>query len=200
VVTAYLEVWKPTGVELVPLDGPRVTIGRAECNDVVLAHDKTVGRLHAVVEPIADGWCVQDLGSRNGTVVRGDRILAMRVLHHGDDVVVGRTKLVFRAAEPADATRTQGAAPSPELTRRERDVLRALCRPLFSGQMFTEPASLRDIAVALVVSEPAVEQHLLRLYGKFDIPTGSRNRRSLLANEALRRGAVTIADLTEPTP
>lgn len=55
-VNAYMEVWKPAGVELVPLSGMRVTIGRAKSNDVTLAHDKTVGRLHAVIEPVADGW------------------------------------------------------------------------------------------------------------------------------------------------
>jgi DNA-binding NarL/FixJ family response regulator len=140
---------------------------------------------------------VQDLGSRNGTLVRGERILGMRALHHGDDLVVGRTRLVFRAGEPAGATRTEGAAPPPELTRRERDVLRALCRPLFGGQMFSEPASLRDIATSLVITEAAVEQHLLRLYDKFDITPGTGSRRGQLANEAVRRGAVTLADLRD---
>jgi pSer/pThr/pTyr-binding forkhead associated (FHA) protein len=147
-VTAYLEVWKPSGIELVVLETGRVTIGRSGGNDVSLPHDKAVSGLHAVLEPVAHGWCVQDVGSRNGTYVQGERIVGMRVLHHGDDLAVGRTKLVFRAAEPRDITRTEGAAPPPELTRRERDVLRALCRPLFGGQMFAEPASLHEIAAS----------------------------------------------------
>ena len=105
------------------------------------SHYKEVSGLHAVLEPIAAGWCVQDVGSRNGTFVRGERILGMRSLHPGEDLAVGRTKLVFRSAQPADATRTAGAAPPPELTRRERDVLRALCQPLLSSRMFAEPAS-----------------------------------------------------------
>jgi len=197
-MTAYLEVWKPSGVELVPLETRRVTIGRNGSNDVPLSHDKAVSGLHAVLEPVGAGWCVQDLGSRNGTFVQGERILGMRALRHGDDLAVGRTKLVFRAAEPADATRTEGAKPPPELTRRERDVLRALCRPLLGSQAFTEPASLHDIATALVVTEAAVQQHLLRLYDKFGIASGTGNRRSQLANEAVRRGAVSLADLRNP--
>jgi pSer/pThr/pTyr-binding forkhead associated (FHA) protein len=196
-MTAYLEVWKPSGIELVPLELRRVTIGRSSTNDVALSHDMGVSGLHAVMEPVGAGWCVQDVGSRNGTFVRGERILGMRALRHGDDVAVGRTKLVFRAAEPEDATRTEGVAPAPELTRRERDVLRALCRPLFGSQVFSEPASLHEIATALVVTEAAVQQHLLRLYDKFGIASGTGSRRSQLANEAVRRGAVTLADLRD---
>jgi pSer/pThr/pTyr-binding forkhead associated (FHA) protein len=199
-VTAYLEVWKPSGIELVPLDDRRVTIGRSTTSDVPLPHDMAVSGLHAVLEPVGTGWCVQDVGSRNGTFVCGERILGMRALRHGDDVAVGRTKLVFRAVEPSDVTRTEGAAPAPELTRRERDVLRALCRPLFGGRMFAEPASLHEIATALVVTEAAVQQHLLRLYDKFGIASGTGSRRSQLANEAVRRGAVTLADLRDPSP
>jgi DNA-binding transcriptional ArsR family regulator len=199
-MTAYLEVWKPSGVELVPLETGRVTIGRSSSSDVALVHDKAVSGLHAVVEPVGVGWCVQDVGSRNGTFVRGERILAMHALRHGDEVAVGRTKLVYRAAEPAGITRTEGADPPPELTRRERDVLRALCRPLFGGQVFTEPASLHKIAAALFISEAAVEQHLLRLYDKFGIAPGTGSRRGQLANEAVRRGAVTLADLRDSPP
>jgi DNA-binding transcriptional ArsR family regulator len=199
-MTAYLEVWKPSGVELVPLEAQRVTIGRNATNDVALSHDKGISGLHAVLEPVGAGWCVQDVGSRNGTFVRGERILGMRALRHGDEVAVGRTKLVFRAADPAGTSRTEGAAPPPELTRREHDVLRALCRPLFGPQVFAEPASLREIAAALVVTEAAVEQHLIRLYDKFGVAAGTGSRRSRLANEVIRRGAVTLADLRDSPP
>jgi hypothetical protein len=39
---------------------------------------------------------------------------------------------------------------------------------------------------------------LLRLYDKFDILAGTQSRRLALANEAIGRGAITIADLNEP--
>jgi DNA-binding NarL/FixJ family response regulator len=76
-----------------------------------------------------------------------------------------------------------------ELTRRERDVLLALCRPVLDGDVFTEPASVREIAAALVVTEAAVKQHLLHLYDKFGIDDPGTRRRLLLAREAMRRGA-----------
>jgi DNA-binding NarL/FixJ family response regulator len=78
----------------------------------------------------------------------------------------------------------------PELTRRQRDVLLALCRPALDEDVFTEPASVREIAQALVVTEAAVKQHLHHLYEKFAIPETGERRRVRLAKEAIRRGAV----------
>ena len=65
------------------------------------------------------------------------------------------------------------ATPVPELTRRERDVLAALCRPLASDRPVAIPASIREIAAELVVTEAAVKQHLLNLCDKFEIAEGS---------------------------
>ena len=83
-----------------------------------------------------------------------------------------------------------GAASMPELTRRERDVLAALCRPLASDQPFAMPATVRAIAAELVVTEAAVKQHLLNLYDKLGIPEGPESRRIALAREAVMRGFV----------
>jgi hypothetical protein len=83
----------------------------------------------------------------------------------------------------------------PELTRRERDVLVALCRPALEGDLFTEPASVREIAAALVVTDAAVKQHLGNLYYKFGIGETGERRRVTLAKEAFRRGAITADEL-----
>ena len=58
------------------------------------------------------------------------------------------------------------------------------------------PPRPAHVAAALVVSEAAVKQHLLRLYDKFDLDPASTRRRVELANAALQRGAVTPAELT----
>jgi predicted ArsR family transcriptional regulator len=42
-------------------------------------------------------------------------------------------------------------------------VLVALCRPLLDDEVFASPASVREIAAALVVTDAAVKQHLLHL-------------------------------------
>src|SRR6202020_3675745 len=83
----------------------------------------------------------------------------------------------------------------PELTRRELDVLAALCRPALSDDAFVAPATAREIAGDLVVTEAAVKQHLLRLYQKFRI-SGGLNRRIRLANEVVSLGLVRPADQT----
>ena len=80
------------------------------------------------------------------------------------------------------------------LTRREREVLVALCQPLLAGDPFTEPASTRLIAAELAVSDAAVKQHLANLFDKFAIGEGER-RRVRLANAALSTGAVSLSDL-----
>ena len=65
---------------------------------------------------------------------------------------------------------------------------------------FTELFS-REIATALVVTEAAVKQHLLRLYEKFGIHGEGERRRVRLANEAMARRAISLADLAElPAP
>ena len=60
--------------------------------------------------------------------------------------------------------------------------------------MFTEPASTRSIADELVITPAAVKQHLANLYDKFDVPADG-SRRARLANEALRRGAISVSQL-----
>jgi DNA-binding CsgD family transcriptional regulator len=192
----YLEVWTPAGRELVSLEAGRLTLGTDPANDLALPADATLSRLHAVLERYEAGWCVRDLGSRNGTFVNGQRIWSERALRPGDELRVGATRLVYRGDQPAGGG-TQASEPAPELTRREREVLLVLCRTVLGGAAFTEPASIREIADALVVTEAAVKQHLAHLYDKFGIHGGGERRRVQLANEALRRGAVTMAGLRQ---
>lgn len=191
-VSSYVEVWGRRGRELHGLDSERVTIGTLESNDVVVDADG-VSRVHAAFERFGETWCVRDLGSRNGTYVNGGRIIGERALHSGDEILLGRLRLLYRG--PARGAETAAIAQPPPLTTRERDVLVALCRPLLSGDAFTEPASIRAIASELVVSEAAVKQHLSRLYGKFDVAGDGERKRVQLANAAVARGAVKLGDL-----
>src|SRR5215211_6909979 len=85
-MSSHLEVFKPSGRELVALGGDRVTLGKASSNIVALEHDDTVSRLHAVFENLGAAWSIRDMGSRNGTYLNGEKITAERVLHSGDEV------------------------------------------------------------------------------------------------------------------
>lgn len=195
-MNAFLEVWRPAGADLVQLEADRITVGRSAGNDIVLSDDSQVSRVHAVLERFAGIWSVRDVSSRNGTFVNGSRVAGEARLGPGDELRIGRTRIVLRADRSSDdGGLTEVPAPPPQLTPRERDVLIALFKPMIGADMFTEPASTRQIAQDLWVSEAAVKQHLLRLYDKFGIGGDGERRRSRLANEALRRGAITLAEV-----
>jgi hypothetical protein len=118
-----------------------------------------------------------------------------RVLADSDVVAFGaaRCRVVGLPREDLPTESELRRPAVPELTRRELDVLTALCRPALSDDAFVAPATAREIAADLVVTEAAVKQHLLRLYQKFRI-AGGLNRRIRLANEVVALGLVRPAD------
>ena len=175
---------------MMPLREDVTTIGRGKSVDVHLA-DPSVSRLHAEIVRRGPYAYVADLGlSRNGTRVNG-RLVARRVLEDGDVLSFGTARCrVFGIATEELAAEVELRRPAaPELTRREQDVVTSLCRPALSDEAFVAPATAREIAADLVVTEAAVKQHLLRLYQKFRIPEGT-NRRVRLANEVVALGLV----------
>jgi FHA domain len=182
---------------MLPLREDVTTIGRGRSVDVHLA-DPSVSRLHAEIIRRGPYAYVTDLGlSRNGTRVNG-RLVARRVLEEGDVLTFGsaRCRVFGIAAEELTAEVELRRPVAPELTRRELDVVTSLCRPALSDEAFVAPATAREIAADLVVTEAAVKQHLLRLYQKFRIPEGA-NRRVRLANEVVALGLVRPLPPTE---
>ncbi|MEX2289386.1 MAG: FHA domain-containing protein [Mycobacteriales bacterium] len=166
------------------------TVGRGPGVDIAL-DDLSVSRLHAEIVRRGGHFYVSDLGlSVNGTRING-RPVGRRVLLDGDVLAFGacRTRVAGLTAGGADDTVEMRRMSAPELTRRECEVLTSLCRPALQQEAFVAPATARDIAGELVVTEAAVKQHLLRLYVKFRIPEGV-NRRARLANEVISSGIV----------
>jgi DNA-binding SARP family transcriptional activator len=102
-----LEVGDDGGDETIPLLGERLTIGRSRANDVALVSDHGVSRVHALFERVASGWCVCDLGSRNGTLVNGERVEASRALREGDTIVISGWRAVFRDSPDGDSAITE---------------------------------------------------------------------------------------------
>jgi hypothetical protein len=173
------------------LSGDVTTVGRGEGVDIALS-DPSVSRLHAEIIRRGPHYYVSDLGlSVNGTRVNG-RPVGQRVLLEGDVLSFGtvRTRVVgLGATMEGDDTVELRRISAPDLTRREVEVLAALCRPALMQDAFVAPATAHDIAEELVVTEAAVKQHLLRLYQKFRIAEGV-NRRARLANEVISAGVV----------
>ncbi|MDX6228641.1 MAG: hypothetical protein QOI76_2031 [Frankiales bacterium] len=188
--TPYLRI-EDTGA-VVELTVDVTTIGRSPGVDIRL-QDPSVSRLHAELVRRGSFVYVSDLGlSANGTRVNG-RPVGRRVLSDGDVVTFGLARCrvggLAGCEELADETVEVRRVVAPELTRREVEVLTSLCRPALQEDAFVAPATAREIAEELVVTEAAVKQHLLRLYTKFRVPEGV-NRRARLANEIISAGIV----------
>ena len=90
----YLYVTAPgMPAQKILLDRPVTTIGRSSMNDLPIA-DKMLSRQHArIVRDSNGGLSVEDLGSRNGTFVNGDRLSTIIALKPGDRITVGGVTL-----------------------------------------------------------------------------------------------------------
>ena len=68
------------------LDRPVTTIGRSSMNDLPVS-DKMLSRQHArIVREGGGGLTVEDLGSRNGTFLNGERLVSVQPLKSGDRI------------------------------------------------------------------------------------------------------------------
>src|SRR5215813_7716908 len=75
------------------LDRPVTTIGRSSMNDLPIS-DKMLSRQHArIVRDGNGGLTIEDLGSRNGTFLNGERLVTTQPLKSGDRITVGGVTL-----------------------------------------------------------------------------------------------------------
>jgi hypothetical protein len=92
-----------------PLLDEETTIGRDDRNSIPVPHGSVSSR-HARVVRAADGFMIEDLGSRNGTFINSDPITERRLLADGDTVRLGKVLLTFniaRETKPRDTTKPE---------------------------------------------------------------------------------------------
>ena len=95
--TLFIQNGAMTGKTIV-LDHPVIMLGRGiEC-DIVM-NDVSISRHHAQFSRQANGDYVQDLTSRNGTLVNNEPLPAPRLLHTGDAICLGTVILEYTAAQ-----------------------------------------------------------------------------------------------------
>jgi hypothetical protein len=101
--------------EIIPIDR-KLTVGRhPDCDCVVTVNDQSAGisGRHASIEVDGDYAWIADLGSTNGTWVRGARIAQRTPLLPGERFLLDRLEFEYRAAvQPSAAS----AAPVAEKT------------------------------------------------------------------------------------
>jgi DNA-binding winged helix-turn-helix (wHTH) protein len=115
---------RESGVRPVPSPGPVVyrllleghdvalrpgenLLGRVE-DGVAWIESPTVSRRHARIHVGEDGAVIEDLGSKNGTFVRGERISGPTPLAHGDVIRLGRVSVKVRVVRPDMSTLSGG--------------------------------------------------------------------------------------------
>ncbi|MBD3220448.1 SpoIIE family protein phosphatase [bacterium] len=79
------------------------TLGRATSCEVQI-DEPSVSRQHARIHVGNDGIFLEDLGSSNGTRVRGHEIAGPTHLEHGDEIALGNLRLLVETAEGEIAT------------------------------------------------------------------------------------------------
>ena len=90
-------------------DGPNI-VGRGS-DDVIEIDAPGVSRRHARID-VGDTVTIEDLGSKNGTWLRDQRVTAAAHLSDGDQVRLGSLLLTFRRSRGVDSTDTQARSRS----------------------------------------------------------------------------------------
>jgi pSer/pThr/pTyr-binding forkhead associated (FHA) protein len=84
----------PQAGDTLTLSDKVTRLGRHPESEIML-EDITVSRRHAEVERTAGHYVVRDVGSLNGTYVNQERIDEPTELRHGDELQVGKFRLVY---------------------------------------------------------------------------------------------------------
>lgn len=101
-----LQILSPDGKSrTIPLEGDRISLGRSSTTELCFPDDAGLSRQHLVLEkdldqtgggiPGQDTWAIVDLGSKNGTLLNGTKLLARAILKPGDRITVGHLILVY---------------------------------------------------------------------------------------------------------
>ncbi|HLF82833.1 MAG TPA: FHA domain-containing protein, partial [Blastocatellia bacterium] len=101
---ASLKILLPTGdVFDRELTSAETQIGKGPRNDIVIA-DPAVSTAHAMVRLEGTVYTINDIGSRNGTFVNGERVAESHQLSHGDVIGIGLSKLTFRLGDHSETS------------------------------------------------------------------------------------------------
>jgi serine phosphatase RsbU (regulator of sigma subunit)/pSer/pThr/pTyr-binding forkhead associated (FHA) protein len=81
-----------------PLNRDRITLGRSSANELSYPDDIGLSRQHLALSGRDGKWTVEDLGSKNGTLLNGVRIEKKMPFQPGDRVSAGHLTIEFAGA------------------------------------------------------------------------------------------------------
>ncbi|MEW6730052.1 MAG: FHA domain-containing protein [Acidobacteriota bacterium] len=85
------------------------SIGRA-CDNTISIESAGISRYHALIEEHGNGYWLSDLGSVNGTIVNGQRLVSTKRLSDGDTITLGESQLIFHCLEASQNIDESGKA------------------------------------------------------------------------------------------
>jgi ABC-type multidrug transport system ATPase subunit/ABC-type multidrug transport system permease subunit len=158
--------------------GPEgLQLGRVPGNDIQI-DSKVVSRQHARIVPVTGGYWIVDLGSRNGTLLNGERFYGeSRWLSNGDTIVVGGEPLRFLTGQE---TSFEASAPAAAATHAIR----------FAGDRLTIG---RDEGNDVVLDDPNVSRfhaEVLRRDGQMEVRDLTSRNGTRVNGQPARRAAL----------
>jgi DNA-binding winged helix-turn-helix (wHTH) protein len=99
--------WLEWGKRRFPLATGENVVGR-DADVEVRLDASTVSRRHARFVVTADGTVLEDLGSKNGTLLGGERVTSPMQLADGDAISIGSLLVTFHVRALQGSTETQG--------------------------------------------------------------------------------------------
>jgi sigma-B regulation protein RsbU (phosphoserine phosphatase) len=79
----------------IPLDRDRITLGRSSANELCYPDDAGLSRQHMAITRNGSEWQVEDLGSKNGTLLNGQRVERATPFRSGDRIAAGHLTIEF---------------------------------------------------------------------------------------------------------
>jgi hypothetical protein len=161
------------GPQTIPIVGS-LTLGRTPSCSIVLPDDTKVSRQHARVWVEDDGVMVEDLGSKNGVLVNGERIAGRARLRAGDVLGLGGYRLeVVESVTPTirrSATRPDGLAYMPGEFDDEptTEAMLSVPEPI-DWQPFRRAMQREDFEQAAILLGKAFERVTLRALARGDL-------------------------------
>lgn len=152
-------------------------MGRHESHPICLV-DGAVSRNHAVIRKTPKGFLLEDLGSKNGTLVNG-RLIQRQLLSPLMEIQIGPYRLLAlsnpkdadeNAGIPDDETKTSpGATLQVAMIQMRLDHLTPAQRRVYDCLM--EGASEKQAATGLHLSIHTVHSHIKVIYKVFSVTT-----------------------------
>jgi signal transduction histidine kinase/pSer/pThr/pTyr-binding forkhead associated (FHA) protein len=107
-----------SGLRRVPLEPGSYVIGRSNMANILL-EDVRCSRIHARITRESDSVTVEDLNSRFGSFLNGQRVVEVNPVRPGDQIVIGDTTIILKFApeeENDDSTVNQSGPVDHSLT------------------------------------------------------------------------------------